>query len=121
MSARRFPLYERWLCPQTEFMLNHKAINLLAMLLAVSATGAVQADSFRCGQKLVRTGDTTGDLLRICGAPRHKDRGEERIRIDGVNRKSRVERWYYKRSGRSLERIVLIYRGRIAGIEVGSR
>jgi len=94
---------------------------ICALLLVFTVVIEARADSFRCGQKVIRTGDSTGDLLRICGEPRHKDRGQERVKINGVGKKTRVERWYYKRSGRSLERIVFIHRGRIAAIEVGSR
>ena len=94
---------------------------LTVMLLALIDTGTAQADSFRCGRKIIKTGDTSGDLVRACGDPDHKDRSQERIRIDGVSKNARVERWYYRRSGRSLERIVYIYRGRVAAIDVGRR
>jgi len=79
------------------------------------------ADSYRCGRKLIRTGDSSRDVLRVCGKPIYKDRGNERIRLEGVNRDTRVERWYYKKSSRSLEHVVLIYKGKVAAIEVGSR
>lgn len=81
----------------------------------------LSADSFRCGRKLVKTGDSTGDLIRTCGEPRHKDRGQEKVRIDGVYKKAGVERWYYKKSSRSLEHIIVIYKGRITSVEVGGR
>lgn len=79
------------------------------------------ADSFRCGRKVVRTGDSPADLLRICGKPRYKDRGYENIRSQGSRGKARVERWYYKKSSRRLEQIVVIYKGRIVAINTGHR
>lgn len=79
------------------------------------------ADSYRCGQKIVRDGDTSGELLRICGEPRHRDRGKAWVKVNGSLREVSVQRWYYKKSARSLERIVMIHKGRIAAIEVGSR
>jgi len=79
------------------------------------------ADSFRCGRKVVRTGDSPGDLLRSCGEPRYKDRGYENIRVQGSQKKARVERWYYKKSSRRLEQIVVIYKGRIIAINTGGR
>ena len=79
------------------------------------------ADSFRCGRKVVRTGDSPSDLLRSCGEPRYKDRGYEIIRGQGSQKKARVERWYYKKSARRLEQIVVIYRGRIIAINTGGR
>jgi hypothetical protein len=98
-----------------------KARVLIWAIFLVLVAKDIFADSYRCGSKLIRTGDTSGDLLRICGEPRHKDRGHEKIRIEGVNRKMPVERWYYKKSSRSLERVVLVYRGRVVAIDTGGR
>jgi hypothetical protein len=79
------------------------------------------ADSYRCGRKLIRSGDTSGTVQRVCGEPLYKDRGSESVTIDGLSKTVPVERWYYKKSARSLERIVLLYRGRVVEIEVGGR
>lgn len=79
------------------------------------------ADSYRCGRKIVRSGDSSAELLRICGEPRHRDRGKASIKVNGSLREASVQRWYYKKGARSLERIVVIHNGRIAAIEVGSR
>ena len=81
----------------------------------------VRADSYRCGRKLIHSGDSTSEVLRVCGEPHFKDRGVERIEIDGVRKDIRVHRWYYRKSRRSLEHVVLIYRGRVRGIEVRGR
>jgi len=94
---------------------------VLVLCLLLTAQPNAYADSYRCGRKLVKTGDTTGDLLRLCGEPRFKDRGYEEFRLDGGQKSARVERWYYKKNSRSLEHIMLIYRGKIRAIEVGSR
>jgi len=93
---------------------------LVLSLLALVAE-SLEADSFRCGRKLVSTGDTSGELVRVCGEPRHRDRGYKKIRVDGTNRKVSVERWYYKRSGRSLEHIIVLYQGKIVAVDVGGR
>lgn len=79
------------------------------------------AGGLRCGRKLINVGDSAGELARVCGQPRHKDRGTESIRVKGVLKESRVERWYYKKSSRSLEHIVFVFQGKVAGVEVGSR
>jgi hypothetical protein len=95
---------------------------LLTFLLIMTAfTDTVWADSFRCGRKVVRTGDSPADLLQRCGKPRHKDKGYENVREKGRQNRVRVERWYYKKSSRRLEQIVLIHRGRIVAIDNGSR
>jgi hypothetical protein len=79
------------------------------------------ADSFRCGRKLISTGDSASELLRVCGEPRYKDRGNEKIKVNGISQDTRVERWYYKKSSRSLEHAILVYKGSVVGVEVGSR
>jgi hypothetical protein len=79
------------------------------------------ADSYRCGQRIVRDGDSVAQLLAICGEPRFKNSSSSKIKVDGVYKQARVQRWHYKKGSRSLERIVLIYRGKIAAIEVGGR
>jgi hypothetical protein len=43
------------------------------------------------------------------------------LRLDGGTQQLSVERWYYKRSRRSLEHIVLLHRGRVVAVEVGRR
>ena len=93
------------------------------ILLAASLllTKVAEADSYRCGRKIVRTGDSVSQLLRVCGEPRLKTSGNGEVEIGGVRRKARVQRWHYKKGQRSLERIVLIYKGEIAAIEVGGR
>lgn len=80
-----------------------------------------EADSFRCSGKLIRTGDSSSDVLKKCGKPRSKDRGSEMIRVPGGRKEVRVERWHYKNNSRSLERIVMIYKGRVAAIDTGER
>jgi hypothetical protein len=81
----------------------------------------VYGDSFRCGRKLVRTGDTSGELLRVCGEPYHKDRGKEEVTVDGIRRSMSVERWHYKKSSRKLEHIIIIYKGYVTKVIVGGR
>jgi len=98
----------------------HHKIKVLCFILAVYGS-ELFADSFRCGRKLIKTGDSTSDLIRVCGEPRHKNRGEEKIKVNGVVKNTSVQRWYYKKSSRSLEHIVLIYKGRVSAIEVGER
>ena len=79
------------------------------------------ADSYRCGRKIVRDGDSVSRLIEICGEPRFKDSGSARVKVDGRHKTARVQRWHYKKNSRSLERIILIYKGKITAIEVGGR
>ena len=89
---------------------------LLAMLLSEA-----QADSYRCGRKLVRDGDSVSELLRICGEPHFKGKGNETVEINGVPRNVSVKQWHYRKNRRSLEHVVLIYQGKIVAIEAGGR
>jgi hypothetical protein len=93
---------------------------ILFFLLAVFCR-ELTADSFRCGRKLISVGDSTGELARVCGEPRYKDRGRETIRVDGVSKETSIERWHYKKSSRGLEHIVVIYEGRVAAVQAGRR
>ena len=94
-----------------------------AALAAFLAVGVAElaADSYRCGRKLIMVGDSVADVLRVCGEPEHRDKGYQKIKIKGSYRDTRVERWYYKKSRRSLGRVVIFYRGQVHGIEVGGR
>jgi hypothetical protein len=97
-----------------------------ALLVIGAAPGllAVQdlaADSFRCGRKVIRTGDSPAALLERCGEPRYRSRSYAELDIGEGIRKVRVEQWHYKLSERSFERIVLLYRGEIVAIETGGR
>jgi hypothetical protein len=79
------------------------------------------ADSYRCGRKLVRSGDSRQALLSLCGQPEHKDRGQEEVKIDGRRIRASVERWYYQKNKRSLQRMVVLHKGRIVSIEIRRR
>lgn len=91
------------------------------LLVACSLTGEASADSFRCGRKVIREGDSRSEVLRRCGEPRYKDRGREIVSVDRNRKKVSVERWYYKKSSRSLERVVMIHGGRVVAVEIGGR
>jgi len=79
------------------------------------------ADTFRCGQKVVRTGDSEAELLQRCGEPMERQSATEEIWLkDGLDR-VRVNRWYYKLSERRLQRVVVLYKGHVVEIRTGSR
>lgn len=90
---------------------------LVLLMFAAPADG----DSYRCGSKLIRTGDSKADVLRVCGEPMAKERGRAAVRVDGSSRDVSVERWHYRRSQRSLAHVVSIYRGRVVSIDVSGR
>ena len=92
---------------------------LLAFLVVLPP--AVCADSYRCGRKIVRDGDSVADLLHICGDPLHREQARQYMTVDGRYRKVSVQRWYYQKSARSLEHVVVVHEGRIVSIDVADR
>ena len=90
---------------------------MLAATLVLADSAA--ADSYRCGRQLVRDGDSTERLLRLCGEPRRRDSGTETVLVDGAWGPQRVQRWHYRKNRRSLAYVVMIYRGRVVAIEAG--
>lgn len=102
----------------------HERYRVRAGLLALVGgllAGELAADSMRCGRALVRTGDSPAALLERCGEPNYRGRGYAEVQTHKGKQRIRVERWHYKRNERSLERIVLVYRGEIVGMETGRR
>ena len=100
------------------FFTKHHVVSILALLVACQD---LAADGIRCGRKLVHVGDSAGELFRVCGQPAHKDRGRQTVSVRGVKKETSVERWYYKKSSRSLEHVVMIYQGKVVAVEVGGR
>lgn len=92
---------------------------LLAGILCLVAP--LYADSFRCGSKLVRNGDSPQALLQRCGEPQSRASSREEFWFEGRLQDARVERWHYKPGKGRLESIVLIYRGEIIAIQTGER
>lgn len=106
---------------QTRAMNSIRLITTLCVSLSILSAPVVYGDSYRCGRKLVSTGDSSGELLRVCGEPYHKDRGRAEIEVDGLTKKVSVERWYYKKSRRSLDHVIIVYKGNVEAVIVGNR
>ena len=98
-----------------------KPAALMGLLASALFWPSLEADSFRCGSKVVRTGDSPQELRQRCGDPQGQDSGYEEFWLDGKLQNVRVKRWYYKKGSRQLARIVLIYRGEIVAIQTGER
>jgi len=78
---------------------------LLLGLLSASAS----ADSLRCGQSLVREGDSQDKVLRLCGEPLNRSVVSEitETRHTAYGRESTtvpVEKWSYKPSSSQYQR-----------------
>jgi hypothetical protein len=115
------PIGKNPLWVQNAFMLRINLVVVAAVFISSSYIPILHGDSFRCGRKLVRSGDSSGELLRVCGEPYHKDRGRVELAVNGINKLVNVERWHYKKSPRSLEHTIIVYRGNVEKVIVGGR
>jgi len=97
------------------------ACSCLLALACWLPSGYAEADSFRCGRKVVRSGDAQAQLLSACGEPQRRDSGQEELWTGASQKTVKVQRWYYKTSGRKLERVVVLYQGKIVAVQTGGR
>jgi hypothetical protein len=91
--------------------------------VALCAVPVVQADSLRCGNKLVSEAATLDELLQKCGEPQSRKVEKEdnyainpngaRVKTGGQTTR---ERWIYQPSTRSLPMAVQIVDGKIISI-----
>lgn len=115
-----------------------KKIMLLGLLVMAVLAAAGDADAFRCGSKLVKVGDSKGDILRRCGAPTWRDSWqEERIErvfgapysLGGKSWVTRVpvaavvtvtlEEWTYNLGSSQFMRILRFENNKLVNIETG--
>ncbi len=85
------------------------AFSILAALLLLPT--AVSAANMRCGQHLIRVGDTKVDVIHRCGEPYFREV------ISGSDERS-VEQWYYIPSRTQFQRIVTFRGTRVVNIEI---
>ena len=84
------------------------------MLLTFSEA---HADSFRCGTRLVKTGDSIGRLLEACGKPGHKYKAKVAVRSAGSRKTTSVTNWVYQR-GSKKNMVVSLLSGSVVKISV---
>ncbi len=77
-----------------------------------------QAGSFRCGTRIVITGDSISRLVKSCGQPSLRYKARESIRSDGRLVTMGVTHWIYER-GRKKNMVVSVRSGKIVKIETG--
>lgn len=69
-------------------------------VILVLCPGVMMAanDTIRCGNKIVRTGMTTADILKYCGKPSNKEVEEHDVRSGNrVIGTTQLNRWTYNR------------------------
>jgi hypothetical protein len=119
-----------------------KRLFIAALFIGLLAD-PVGADSMRCGDKLVSTGYTTGEVMLICGEPFYKEatgveeeaeslsRGRisklnERVSEDVESASSAsikvvVEKWYYDLGKDRFVRILTFEGGTLTKVEEGDK
>jgi hypothetical protein len=77
---------------------------------------SVTADSFRCGNALVKVNDTINALMKKCGDPDRQYRTHETINDHGRRYDAGVTHWVYERKGKK-DMIVSVRNGVIMKIK----
>ncbi|TRX76006.1 DUF2845 domain-containing protein [Pseudomonas mangiferae] len=86
------------------------------LLIGLGIAGLAQADSFRCGGKLVNSGDRLYDVQRKCGAP--ADRSITGYTLDAYGRQEApVEEWVYPGGGGAYS-VLTFVAGRLDKVEL---
>jgi hypothetical protein len=93
----------------------------LLLVLAVLKPSLGHADSFRCGQYLVNTGDSFVEVIDKCGEPLAKTGSVERIRSGNRDLYVGVEQWIYNTGKYRMRRILVFRNGFLDEVLVGSR
>ena len=85
------------------------AFLILVALLLMPAVAL--AENMRCGQRLIRVGDTKVDVIHRCGEPYFRQM------ISGSDERA-VEQWFYIPSPTQFQRIVTFRGTRVVDIEI---
>lgn len=97
------------------------AVVLLALVLTASHAAA---DTFRCGNRLVRDGDPIEEVHRRCGDPTFRTFSTEYVSFEtasglAVTKAVAVETWTYNRGPREFVRYLKFRDGRLVSIVEG--
>lgn len=111
-----------------------RALGGVALVLALSLSGAiyagaVSADTLRCGNKLVSTGDTLYDVRGRCGEPAHTTRRVEYRTVSGWGPglgaartvEIVIDEWTYDFGPRKFVQHLIFEQGRLVAVVAGHR
>ena len=91
-----------------------KHLLLLTSLIILSSDSS--ANSMRCGNKLVKTGDSGNQLIKKCGKPARKFSGKEFTTENGRSSNVTVSNWVFERDGKR-DMIVSVRNGTVIRIK----
>ena len=92
-------------------------IRLVLLLMFTLVSVDVSADSFRCGRKVIKSGESTNALIKKCGHPVRKYSGKETVTDQGRSLLVGVSNWVYERNGKK-DMIVTVRSGAIVKMQV---
>jgi hypothetical protein len=90
---------------------------LLLVTLLISLSSETGAESFRCGRKIVKPGDSGNTLIKKCGNPARKFSGKQSVFAQGRRSNVSVSNWVYKRHGKK-DMIISVRSGAVVKIQV---
>lgn len=100
-----------------------RLVSTLLFSVALANSAVVQADSMRCGSRIVDESVTVAELLQKCGQPQERNIEKEdnyALNPNGARVKTGTqtvkERWIYQPSSRALPMAVQIVDGKIMSI-----
>ena len=91
--------------------------NLSLFTLFILLSNDIFADSFRCGRKIVKSGDSGNMLIRKCGKPAWKFSSKQKSVENGRVSNVPVSNWVYERRGKR-DMIVSVRNGAIVNIQI---
>ena len=92
--------------------------SLTIMLSFLLFSHTAMADGFRCKNKLVMPGDTTGEVRRKCGAPLD-ELSLGQVEVNG--KRVHMMRWTYDLGNGRFLRLLEFHNGKLISIEDGPR
>ena len=90
---------------------------LFLLTVFILFSGVAEADSFRCGRKIVKQDDSASSLIKKCGNPVRKYSSKEMVNDQGRQAKVSVSNWVYERN-RGKDMIVSVRSGTVIKIQV---
>ena len=90
---------------------------ILLLTAALILANSVAADSFRCGRKVIKQGDSSSELVKKCGKPVRKFSSKEAIDKQGRQSTVSVSNWVYERN-RKKDIVVSVRSGTVIKIRV---
>jgi hypothetical protein len=98
------------------------ARKLAAFALLAVLPLAVQAETFRCGSRIVTTDSTAAQILKFCGQPDSQTSTTEPVRVRNpsgyvvTTGEITIEKWVYLRGSQANAMVVTIVDGKVKSI-----